>query len=237
MVKQQAPDSPNVIEPGAIRRTLVFRNSEAAADFAVNKWLELSIASVAARGYFPVALSGGKTPRSFYQKLATSRYPLPWDKTYIFFADERFVPYTDKASNYRTVNGHLLRRTAIPQENIYPVPVKGLTLEQSAKHYESQIRTFFNISDDRLPRFELVILGIGEDGHTASLFPGISPLREDKRLAIPVITDRFPSERISLTLPVINSAKNVIFLVSGKKRQPLSRQYWKRTSTRCRRPG
>jgi hypothetical protein len=153
MVKLQALDSPRVKELSAMRRTLVFSDSEAAADFAVNKWLELSIASVAEHGYFPVALSGGKTPLVFYQKLSTCRYLLPWDKTHIFFADERFVPYTDKVSNYRLINSHLLSRIAIPQKNIHPVPLKCLTLEQSAKHYEFDMRTFFNISDDRLPPF------------------------------------------------------------------------------------
>jgi 6-phosphogluconolactonase len=218
MVKLQALDSQNVRKPSAMRRTFVLKNSEGAADFAVNKWHELSVASVAEQGYFSVALSGGKTPLAFYQKLATSRHPLSWDKTHIFFADERFVPYTDKASNYRLINGHLLSRIAIPRENIHPVPVNGLTLEQSAKRYEFAIRAFFNISDDRLPLFELVMLGIGEDGHTASLFPGTLSLRETKRLATPVIIDRFPAERISITLPVINSAKNVIFLVTGKRK-------------------
>jgi 6-phosphogluconolactonase len=200
------------------RKTLVFRNSKAMTDCAVNKWIEISTTSVAEQGYFAVALSGGKTPLDFYRKLSACKRPLPWDKTHIFFADERFVPLDDKESNYRLIQKYLLSHITIPEENVHPIPTDEDRLELSAKEYEDDLRTFFALNKDALPAFDLIMLGIGEDGHTASLFPGASSLRETERLAIPVITDRSPSERISLTLPVINNAKNIFFLVKGKKK-------------------
>jgi 6-phosphogluconolactonase len=196
----------------------VLENKEAVTEFAVNTWIELSTASVAEKGVFTVALSGGRTPIPFYQQLAACPHPLPWNQTHIFFADERFVPHNDKASNYRMINDHLLSHVSIPKENVHPIMTEGVTLEESAKKYEADIRTFFKIGDSDIPAFDLIMLGLGEDGHTASLFPDTASLRETRRLAIPVIADASPSERISLSLGVINNAKNICFLVTGNNK-------------------
>jgi 6-phosphogluconolactonase len=190
-------------------------DKKAVTEFAVDTWIELATASVAEKGVFTVALSGGRTPIDFYQQLAACSHPLPWDKTHIFFADERFVPPDDKASNYRMINEHLLSRIPITKENIHPIMTEGVTLEESAKEYEADIRTFFRIGLDDIPVFDLIMLGLGEDGHTASLFPETASLQETKRLAIPVIADASPPERITLSLGVINNAKNICFLVTG----------------------
>jgi 6-phosphogluconolactonase len=200
------------------KRIRVLRNKEAVAEFAVNTWIELATAAVAEKGLFTAALSGGRTPIDFYQQLASCPHPLPWDKTHIFFADERFVPSDDNASNYRMINEQLLSRIPIPKEKVHPILTEGVTLEGSAEKYETDIRTFFKIGDTDIPVFDLIMLGIGEDGHTASLFPGTAALQETKRLAIPVIADASPSERISLSLGVINNAKNICFLVTGKSK-------------------
>jgi 6-phosphogluconolactonase len=194
----------------------VLQNKEAIAEFAVNTWIELATASVAEKGVFTAALSGGRTPIDFYQQLAACPHPLPWDHTHLFFADERFVPHDDKASNYRMINEHLFSRIPIPEENVHPVLTEGVPLEESAKQYEAGMRTFFKIGENDIPVFDLITLGIGEDGHTASLFPGTAALQETKRLAIPVIADTSPAERISLTLGVINNAKNICFLFTGE---------------------
>ena len=194
----------------------VLQNREAVAEFAANTWIEISTASVAEKGSFTAALSGGTTPIAFYQQLAVCPHPLPWDKTHIFLADERFVPPDDKTSNYRIINEHLLGRIAMPKENIHPIPTQGLTLEQSAERYEADMRTFFKIGDNDVPVFDLIILGIGADGHTASLFPGTVSSPGTKGLAIPVCADQSPAERISLALGVINNAKNICFLVTGE---------------------
>ena len=194
----------------------VLQNREAVAEFAVNTWIEISAASVAEKGLFTVALSGGTTPIAFYQQLAVCPHPLPWDKTHIFLADERFVPPDDKTSNYRMINEHLLSSIAMPKENVHPILTEGITIEGSAQKYEADMQAFFNISEGQFPRFDLIMLGIGADGHTASLFPGTASLQEAKRLVIPVCADRSPAERISLTLGVINNAKNICFLVTGE---------------------
>jgi 6-phosphogluconolactonase len=203
------------MNPSDVRQIRVLRNKEAVAEFAVNTWIELATAAVAEKGLFTAALSGGRTPIDFYQQLASCPHPLPWDKTHIFFADERFVSYDDKASNYRMIKGKLLSRIAIPKENIHPILTEGILLEESANKYEADMRTFFKIGDNDAPVFDLIMLGLGADGHTASLFPSAAALQETKRLAIPVIAETFPSERISLTLGVINNAKNTCFLITG----------------------
>ena len=200
------------------RRIRVLRNEEAVAEFAVHTLIEISQASVAEKGKFTVALSGGRTPTDLYHKLFASKNPIPWDKTHIFLADERFIPPDDKASNYRMINEHLLARIPIPKQNVHPILTEGITIEGSAKKYEADIRTFFEIGANDIPVFDLIMLGIGADGHTASLFPGTVSLEEAKRLAIPDIADSSPAERISLTLGVINNAKNICFLITGKSK-------------------
>jgi 6-phosphogluconolactonase len=200
------------------KRIRIVQDKEALAEFAVDTWIELATASVAEKGVFTVALSGGRTPIDFYQKLSVCRHSLPWDKTHIFLADERFVPPDDRDSNYRLINDHLLSRIAIPKENIHPILTDGVTLDESANEYEADIRTFFKTGDADIPVFDLIILGIGKDGHTASLFPWTASLYETKRLAIPVIADASPAERISLSFRVINNAHNICFLVTGSSK-------------------
>ena len=200
------------------KEIFVFSNNEAAARFAVNKWVEISAKSVADKGYFTAAISGGRTPIDFYKRLSYCKGPLPWEKTHIFLADERFVPLSDKESNYHLIQEYLLNYINIPEANIHPVQTEENTLEQAAERYEDHIRNFFNIQGDRIPEFDLIMLGIGEDGHTASLFPGTPSLKEKRHLTIPVIAVKAPHKRISLTLPVLNKAKHIIFLVSGENK-------------------
>lgn len=197
---------------------LVFSNNEGIAHFAVNKWTEISSGMIADKGYFTVAISGGRTPIDFYKKLSLCKGPLPWEKTHIFLADERFVPLSHKESNYHLIQEYLLNSINIPKENAHTIQTEENTVEQSAKRYEEHIRSFFHIWNDRIPEFDLIMLCIGEDGHIASLFPGASSLREKTRLVIPVVADKLPNERITLTLPLINNAKHIIFLVSGKNK-------------------
>lgn len=206
------------MNPNDYSNIIVLRDKEAVAEFAVNIWIEISTRSIAEKGTFTAALSGGRTPIAFYQQLAVCPQPLPWDKTHIFWADERFVPPDDRDSNYRMINEHLLSRIAIPKENIHPILTQGFTIEVSAEKYEDAIRTFFKIGATDIPVFDLIILGIGKDGHTASLFPGTASLQETKRLAIPVIADSSPAERISLSIGVINNAHNICFLVTGSSK-------------------
>jgi 6-phosphogluconolactonase len=196
----------------------VLDDNEGVADFAVTKWIEISSQAIVDKGYFSAVLSGGKTPVEFYKRLAASENILSWDRTHLFLADERFVPPSHNESNYGLIKEHLLSHVKIPDENVHRIQTEEITLEQSATRYEEDIRRFFRIEGGSVPQFDLIMLGIGEDGHTASLFPGKSSLQERTRLAIPVTAEKFPGERITLTLPAINNARKIMFLVSGRNK-------------------
>jgi 6-phosphogluconolactonase len=202
----------------------VFDNNEGVADFAITQWIQISSQAIADRGVFTAALSGGKTPVEFYKKLAASENIPSWGRTLLFLADERFVPPAYNESNYGLIKEHLLSHVKIPDENMHRIQTEGVTMEESAKRYEEDISRFFGFKGDAMPRFDLIMLGIGEDGHTASLFPGKVSLKERTRLAIPVTTNKFPYERITLTLPVINNARNIMFLVSGMNKAKVIKQ-------------
>jgi 6-phosphogluconolactonase len=193
----------------------VFDNNEGVADFAVTEWIEISSQAIAAKGSFTAALSGGKTPVGFYKRLATSKDILSWDRTHIFLADERFVPPSHNESNYGLIKEHLLSHVKIPDDNVHRIQTEEITLEESARRYEEDIRRFLRIEGGSVPQFDLIMLGIGEDGHTASLFPGTGLLRVTERLALPVTVDKVPSHRISFSLPVLTNAKRIVFLVTG----------------------
>ncbi|HEY7406188.1 MAG TPA: 6-phosphogluconolactonase, partial [Candidatus Angelobacter sp.] len=139
---------------------------------------------------------------------------LPWSKVHIFFGDERSVPPDHPDSNYRMANESLLSQVAIPGENVHRI-LAELDPEPAAQEYENQLREFFHVAGDAWPRFDLIMLGLGEDGHTASLFPGSSALEESSRLVAPTWVEEKKTFRITLTYPVLNHAAEVEFLVSG----------------------
>lgn len=167
------------------------------------------------RGRFTVALSGGNTPRAVFALLANEyKAALPWDKTFIFFGDERHVPPQDAASNYRMASEALLSRVPIPAQNIHRIQAE-LDAETAAEQYEETLKGFFKLKTRELPRFDLVMLGMGEDGHTASLFPGTQALQETARLVVANRVEKLDTERITLTLPVLNAAAEVMVIIAG----------------------
>ena len=174
--------------------------------------------AVRERGRFTVALSGGNTPRAVYALLASEyKTAVPWDKMFIFFGDERHVPPEDAASNYRMANESLLSRVPIPAQNIHRIQAE-LDAQRAAEKYEETLKAFFNLKAGELPRFDLVMLGMGEDGHTASLFPGTDALHETARLAVANRVEKLDTERITLTLPVLNAAAEVMVIISGENK-------------------
>lgn len=197
---------------------MIFNDEEEMADFLVAKWKEIAEEAIAAKGLFTAALSGGKTPVVFYRRLAGIRESFPWRKTHIFLADERLVPFGHKESNYGMISNLLLKAVGIPHDNCHPIPVNEPSPDISAKKYGEELRTFFAIKQGELPELDLILLGIGQDGHTASLFAGSPALRNSKSLAAGVILDERGYARVTLTLPVLNNAKHVIFLASGKEK-------------------
>jgi 6-phosphogluconolactonase len=168
-----------------------------------------------------VALSGGSTPRSLYGLLAQN-HSLPWDKIYFFFGDERHVPPDSPESNYRMARESLFSKIPTPDANVFRIPAEKQDASEAAKAYEQTLRQVFNIPAKGFPRFDMVLLGMGPDGHTASLFPESSALQEKARWVVSNWVDKFKTDRITLTLPVLNNAAVVMFLVSGQdKAQPL----------------
>ena len=180
------------------------------------RWREIAGAAIEARGRFTVALSGGRTPVGFYCHLSRSG-DLPWDRTEIFQVDERFVSPESDESNARMIRSSILRGTPVPAGNVHLMDSGMESAERTAGEYESVLRGFFSPGEGGV-RFDLVLLGIGEDGHTASLFPGTQALSEEARLAVSLQPEGAPHERITLTLPVINGARNVFSLATGRKK-------------------
>jgi 6-phosphogluconolactonase len=166
----------------------------------IKKWHEISNATIKEHSIFTVALSGGKTPVPFYQQL--NKQNLAWDRIHIFLVDERVVPLDHPDSNYRLIKEHLSNA-----KHIYAMT--------TAQDYEQTLIKFFNT---KLPRFDLIMLGIGEDGHTVSLFSNDPALLEKEKLVVAVKNNKVKYDRITLTLPIINNAKNIIFLAGGKNK-------------------
>jgi len=176
--------------------------------------------AVQARGRFTVALSGGSTPKTLYSLLAT-KPGIPWDKVYFFWGDERHVPPDDPESNYRMVNEALLSKIQVPPENIFRIHAEEKDATAAAQQYEQVIKDFFHLSPGQLPRFDLIYLGTGPDGHTASLFPGTAALNETQRLVVANWVPKFNTDRLTFTYPVLNAAACVTFLASGPDKAPI----------------
>lgn len=197
--------------PGLV---LAFASKDTLERFLVRRWDRWSREAVEREGRFTVALSGGRTPATFYERLAAEGAELPWDRTHVFLADERLVPSGDPASNLGMIRERLLDRVPISHGNVHPVP-SAPKPSAAAKAYEGVIRAFFALRTGGFPRLDLVLLGVGADGHTASLFPGDPGLKETKRLTVAVGRTAPDHDRVSLTLPVINHARIVVFMVTG----------------------
>jgi 6-phosphogluconolactonase len=180
--------------------------------------------AVSERGRFSIALAGGSTPKSLYTLLATNaRATLPWDRMFFFWSDERHVPPTDPDSNYRMAYEAMLSKVPVPPGNIFRVPAENPDAASAAKEYEATLRTFFQIEPGQLPKFDVILLGMGPDGHTASLFPGTAGLQEKSRLVIANWVEKLKTHRLTFTLPVLNAARCVAFLVSGTDKAPVLR--------------
>ena len=211
-----------------MREVLAFATADDVADAAAFLFVNLAAQAVRERGAFYVALAGGTTPLSCYRLLSappiSSR--VDWEKTHIFFGDERCVPEGHPDRNDDAAAAALLNHVSIPGKNIHRIPA---TERDGAERYESEIRGAFSIfspsSDKGVPRFDLVFLGMGPDGHTASLFPGSASLGEAQRLVLRVDdAPKPPASRVTFTLPLVNAARHVALLVTGKdKATALSR--------------
>ena len=175
--------------------------------------------SVKKRGHFAVAVSGGSTPRSMHNILGEEPFysDIPWDKTDIFWADERCVPENDPASNFGLARKDFLDKIPIPQNQIHPMPVQTSS-EKGAEIYQGVQAHFFHLQKREFPVFDLIFLGTGKYGHIASLFPGEKSLDELKRLVISVKGGDPCVSRLTMTFPVLNHARKIIIMASGKNK-------------------
>jgi 6-phosphogluconolactonase len=198
----------------------VFANDDELAAHAATFIVRVIAEAIRERGRAMLALCGGRTPRKTYTLLAepVMRERIDWARTYIFIGDERFVPLDDRASNFAMLQRVLLTPVSAPHENTFPVPTELATAAAAADAYASTIQTIFGSREaGNSPRFDLMLLGLGEDGHTAALFPGAASLSVTDQWVVdgPAGTLPPPVDRITMTLPVINNAREVLFLVSG----------------------
>ncbi len=183
---------------------------------AAEEVIALAKESVSARGRFSIALSGGSTPKGLFNLLATNaRSTFPWDKTYFFWSDERHVPPDDPESNYRMADEAMLSKVPVSAGNVFRVPAENPDAKAAAEQYEATIRKFFGTPDPKIPSFDLILLGLGPDAHTASLFPNTAALQEKSRLVVANWVEKFKTDRITFTLPLIDAARTVAFLASG----------------------
>jgi len=199
---------------------LIFPDLTGLARQAAARFAGLAAQAATARGCFTVALSGGATPTGLYHLLAQAPYRdrLPWSRIHLFWGDERCVPLDHPESNYRQAQETFISRVPIPAANVHRI-LGELSPDAAAHAYSAELRAFFG---DPWPTFDLILLGMGDDGHIAALFPGSPAIHETEK---PVVAttgqyqDR-PAQRVTLTLPAINAARDIFFLVAGAAKAP-----------------
>ncbi|HLO87265.1 MAG TPA: 6-phosphogluconolactonase [Nostocaceae cyanobacterium] len=172
--------------------------------------------AITQRGQFTIVLSGGSTPKPLYEAIATQN--LPWDKIHVFWGDERYVPPDHPDSNELMARRAWLDRVAIPTANIHPIPTLSGNPAVDAAKYEQHIQEFFHTTPGQFPVLDVILLGMGDDAHTASLFPHTEALKVKDRLI--TVGNKDSNPRITFTYPLINSARTVIFLAAGANKRP-----------------
>ncbi len=194
----------------------VFADAEALAVAAADRIIAMARSSMAERGKFTLVLAGGSTPEKTYRLLAepTRAQQIDWSRTEIYLGDERFVPHDDPRSNYGLARRTLLSQVPVPAEQVFPIPTDTPRTELAAAAYAETLKQRFHAI---FPRFDLVLLGMGDDGHTASLFPGAAALHvcDVAVVASPPGVLPPPVDRVTLTFPALNAARHVLFLVAG----------------------
>jgi 6-phosphogluconolactonase len=197
-------------------QVIIQENSDLLSEAGATLFAKSAEQAVVQKGFFTVALSGGSTPRGMHRRLAEAPFHsgVPWHKTHIFWVDERCVPAEDPASNYGAARKDLINRVPVFKKNVHPMPVH-MPPSAGAVHYQREITDFFKPGPAKIPAFDLVLLGIGTDGHTASLFPETPVLQEQKQL-VSMVKGGLPMvNRLTMTYPILNQARQVVFLASG----------------------
>jgi 6-phosphogluconolactonase len=196
----------------------IFPDLESLSRAVAERFAALARAAAGAGKPFIVALSGGSTPRRTCELLADPALAVPWSAVHLFQVDERFVPPDHEESNFRMLRQALLDRAPVPAENVHRIRTETGTPLEAAREYEKELRQILAPSAGAPPRFDLILLGLGADGHTASLFPGSPALEERARWVAADFVQKLLAWRVTLTLPVLNAAREIIFLVSGAEK-------------------
>ncbi len=222
-------------------RVFIFENAAALARNAADRFVALAQESIAARGHFAVALSGGATPRALYKLLATPEFSarIEWARAHLFWGDERAVPPDHRDSNFKMANDALIARAPIPPANVHrlrgelppadaareyeqilraclpPQKMERIQMETDADFSSPRASALIRVPDSSFPRLDLILLGLGADGHTASLFPHAAALREESRTVVAPYIEKLRAHRLTLTAPTINAARHILFLVAG----------------------
>ena len=200
-----------------MKEVIIAKDSDELNRIAAEKFVSIARNALKRKDKFTVALAGGSTPKSLYNLLASEKFrsQINWKKVFFFFGDERNVLPDSDESNFRMANENLLNPLQISPENIFRWEIELKDTEKIVENYEKTIKEFFDLAKNELPRFDLILLGTGDDGHTASLFPFSKALRETKRIAVVNFVEKLNTNRLTFTFPAINNASNVVFLVSG----------------------
>ena len=187
---------------------------------ATRLFIDYAWQSIAKDGHFMVALSGGETPRQMFELLASDEFrgQVDWAKVHVFWSDERAVPPSDPESNYGMARREFLIRVPIPQANVHRMEAEKPGIGRAAHEYEEVLRKYLDLDEHGFPRFHLIFLGMGKDGHTASLFPGTRVTRQTSRWVSTPLVSKMNMRRMTLTLPVLDAALRVIFLVVGSEK-------------------
>jgi 6-phosphogluconolactonase len=203
----------------------VFGSPQELFHAAAEKFCALGASAIEKHGRFTVALSGGSTPRGLHQDLVTKfSSKLPWDKVFFFWGDERHVPPDSSDSNFRMANETLLSKLPVPKQNIFRIPAELPDAREAARKYAQALQDFFKPASNAFPRFDFILLGMGPDGHTASLFPGTAGLQEKDEFVIANWVEKMNTFRITFTFPVLNNAAYVMMLVSGDEKAEMVRR-------------
>ena len=206
----------------------VAANAQDLNKLAAEEFVRLAIKAVGEKGLFTVALAGGSTPKDLYSLLANEDEPfraqLCWEKIHFFWTDERHVSPDHQDSNYRMARDAMLARAPVPSQNVHRIKTEIADANRAAEDYEQTLRGFFSLTEQQFPRFDLILLGLGADGHTASVFPGSDIIKETGRLVVAPWIEKFKRHRITFTLPVLNNAATAIFLVSGAEKAGVLRE-------------
>src|SRR5580692_1368433 len=198
----------------------VFPDPAEVARGAARLFVDYAWQSIAKDGQFMVALSGGKTPQQMFQLLASDEFrgQVDWAKVHVFWSDERAAPPTSPESNYGMARRELLIKVPIPEGNVHRMEAEKPGIGRAAHEYEEVLRKYLDLDDRGFPRFHLIFLGLGKDGHTASLFPGTRVPRQTSRWVSTPLVTKLNMRRMTLTLPVLDAASRVIFLVAGSEK-------------------